>query len=67
MRRLVGQLRSGEDTFATKDANNIIEVEGDSKLSFQRLLETVAQKASLWMTLLRRIRHLLDADGLMKL
>ncbi|MPD06661.1 hypothetical protein E2C01_102486 [Portunus trituberculatus] len=50
-----------------KDSINILGVEVDSKLSFDRHLESVAHKASLRVTLLRRVRHLLDAKGLMTL
>ena len=63
---LEGQLRSGEDTLAVKGSVTVL-VEVDSTLSFARHLESVARKASLRVTLLRRVRHLLDADGLMKL
>ena len=66
--RLVkGKLRFGGDTLAFKDSINILGVEVDSTLSFSRHLETVARRASLRVTLLRRVRHLLDADGLMTL
>lgn len=67
LRLLEGRLRFGEDTLAFKDSINILGVEVDSTLSFSRHLETVAHRASLRVTLLRRVRHLLDADGLMKL
>ena len=66
-RLLAGQLKFGEDTLAIQDYINILEVEVDSKLSFDRHLESVARKASLRVTLLRRVKHLLDAEGLMKL
>ncbi len=66
-RLLEGKLRFGEDTLAFKDSINILGVEVDSTLCFNRHLETVAHRASLRVTLLRRVRHLLDADGLMKL
>ncbi|KAG0710904.1 hypothetical protein GWK47_021816 [Chionoecetes opilio] len=46
---------------------NILGVEVDSRLRLGRHLETVARRASLRVTLLRRVRHLLDADGLMRL
>ena len=66
-RLMEGQLRFGEDTLAIKESVNILGVEVDSTLSFASHLESVARKASLRVTLLRRVRHLLDADGLMKL
>ena len=46
---------------------NILRVEVESKLSFDRYLESVARKASLRVTRLRQVRHLLDAEDLMKL
>ena len=61
------QLKFGEDTLTIKDSINILGIEVDSKLSFDRHLESVARKASLRVTLLRRVRHLLDAEGLMTL
>ena len=67
VRLLEGQLKFGVDTLAIKDSINILGVEVDSKLSFDRHLESVARKASLRVTLLRRVRHLLDAKGLMTL
>ncbi|KAG0716705.1 hypothetical protein GWK47_000965 [Chionoecetes opilio] len=64
---LEGKLKFGDDTLAIKDSINILGVEVDSRLCFVRQLETVARRASLRVTLLRRVRHLLDADGLMRL
>ncbi|XP_050702326.1 putative GATA zinc finger domain-containing protein 25 [Eriocheir sinensis] len=49
------------------DSINILGAEVDSKLSFDRHLENVARKVSLRVTLLRRVRHLLDTDGLLRL
>ncbi|KAG0719251.1 hypothetical protein GWK47_007326 [Chionoecetes opilio] len=66
-RLLEGKLKFGDDTRAIKNSINIPGVEVDSKLRFDRHLETVARRASLRVTLLRRVRHLLDADGLMRL
>ena len=66
-RLLEGQLKFGDDTLAIEDSINILGIEVDSKLSFDRHLECVARRASLRVTLLRRVSHLLDADGLMKL
>ena len=67
IRLLEGKLKFGEDTLAIQDTVNILGVEVDSKLNFSSHLESVARKASLRVTLLRRVRHLLDADGLTKL
>ncbi|MPC95521.1 hypothetical protein E2C01_090737 [Portunus trituberculatus] len=61
------QLKLGEDTLVIKDFINILGVELDSKFSFDRHLESVARKASLRVTFLRRVRHLLDAKGVMTL
>ena len=61
------KLRFGTDTLEIKDSINILGVEVDSRLSFQHHLETVAHRASVRVTLLRRVRHLLDAGGLMRL
>uniref|UniRef100_A0A0P4VU58 Reverse transcriptase domain-containing protein n=1 Tax=Scylla olivacea TaxID=85551 RepID=A0A0P4VU58_SCYOL len=66
-RVMEGQLKFGEDILAIKDSINFLGVEVDSRLSFNRHLESVARKASLRVTLLRRVRHLLDAKGLMTL
>ncbi|MPC99085.1 hypothetical protein E2C01_094480 [Portunus trituberculatus] len=67
VRLIESQLKFGEDTFAIKDSINILGMEVDSKLSFDRHLESMARKASLRVTLLRRVRYLLDAKGLMTL
>ena len=66
-RMLEGQLKFGEDVLAIKDSINILGVEVDSQLSFNRHLESVARRASLKVTLLRRVKHLLDSEGLMRL
>ena len=66
-RLLAGQLRFGEDTLAIQDSINVLDVEVNSKLSFDRHLESVAYKASLRVKLLRRVKHQLDIDGLKKL
>ena len=63
-RLLGGQIKFGVDTLAIHNSVNILGVEVDSKLCH---LESVARKASLRVTLLRRVRNLLDADGLLKL
>ncbi|KAG0722238.1 hypothetical protein GWK47_044879 [Chionoecetes opilio] len=66
-RLLEGKLKFGDDTLAIKDSINTLRVEVDSRLSFDRHLETEASRASLRVTLLRRVRHLLEAHVLMKL
>ena len=66
-RLLAGQLWFGDDTLATQNSINILGVEVDSKLSFDCHLEIMTRKASLRVTFLLRVRHLLDADGLLKL
>ncbi|KAG0714527.1 Retrovirus-related Pol polyprotein from type-1 retrotransposable element R1 2 [Chionoecetes opilio] len=66
-RLLEGKLKFGDDTLAIEDSINILGVKVDSRLSFDRHLETVARRVSLKVTLLRRVRHLLNADGLMRL
>ena len=66
-RRMEGRLKFGNDTLTVQDSVNILGVEVDSQLSFARHLESVARKASLRVTLLRRVQHLLDADGLLTL
>ena len=67
VRLLEGQLKFGDDILAVKDSVNILGVEVDSKLSFDHHLESLARRASLRVTLLRRVSHLLDAKGLMTL
>ena len=57
----------GVDTLAIHDSVNILGVEVDSKHCFDSHLKRGARKASLRVTLLRRIRNLLDADALLKL
>ncbi|KAG0710838.1 putative RNA-directed DNA polymerase from transposon BS [Chionoecetes opilio] len=49
-RLLEGKLKFGDDTLAIKDSINILGVEVDSRLSFDRHLETVARRASLRVT-----------------
>ncbi|KAG0714754.1 RNA-directed DNA polymerase from mobile element jockey [Chionoecetes opilio] len=61
------KLKFRDDTLAIKDSINILGVEVDTRLSFDRHLETVARRASLRVTLLRQVRNLLDADGLIRL
>ncbi|XP_045121812.1 uncharacterized protein LOC123510597 [Portunus trituberculatus] len=57
----------GGNSISLQDSVNILGVEVDSRLLFDRHLVDVAQKASQKVTLLRRLRHLLDADGLLTL
>ncbi len=64
---LRGRLRMGDNTIPLQDSVNILGVEVDSRLLFDRHLEKVAQKASQRVTLLRRLQHLLHADGLLTL
>ncbi|KAG0719571.1 hypothetical protein GWK47_050170 [Chionoecetes opilio] len=66
-RLLEGNLKFGDDTLAIKGSINILGMEVDSRISFDRHLETVVRRASLRLTLLRRVRHLLDADGFLRL
>ena len=66
-RRLEGKLKFGDDTLALQDSVSILGVEVDSQLSFARHLEGVARKASLRVTLLRRVQHFLNAEGLLRL
>ncbi|KAG0705266.1 hypothetical protein GWK47_024536 [Chionoecetes opilio] len=56
-RLLEGKLKFGDYTLAIKDSINILGVEVDFRLSFDRHLETVARRASLRVTLLRRVSH----------
>lgn len=62
-----GKLKMGNNILSISDSANILGVDVDSSLSFDRHLEKVAHRASLRVTLLRRVSHLLDANGLMKL
>lgn len=62
-----GRLKMGENNIPLQDSVNILGVEVDSLLLFDRHLEDVARKASQKVTLLRRLRHLLDSDGLLTL
>ena len=57
----------GNNNIPLQDSINILGVEVDSRLLFDRHLESVARKASQKVTLLRRLQHLLDADGLLTL
>lgn len=66
-RFMQGRLKFEDDTLAIKDSINILGVEVDSRLSFDRHLECVARRASLRVTFLRCVLHLLDADGLLRL
>ena len=55
----------GDDTIPLQDSVSILGVEVDSRLLFDRHLEEVTRKASQKVTLLRRLSHLLNADGLL--
>ncbi|KAG0721592.1 hypothetical protein GWK47_046184 [Chionoecetes opilio] len=50
-RLLEGKLKFGDDTLAIKDSINILGVKVDSRLRFDRHLETVGRRASLRVTL----------------
>ena len=57
------KLKFGRDTIPLQDSINILGVEVHSWLRFDCYLEKVAQIVSQKMTLLRRMKHLLRADG----
>ena len=59
-----GKLKFGCYTIALQDSINILDVEVDSRLQFDRHFEKVAQNASQKVILLRRMKYLLHADGL---
>lgn len=63
-RQLNGRLRFGNDTIPLQSSVDILGVEVDSQLRFDRHLERVAHKASQKVNLLRRMKNLLDAEGL---
>ncbi|XP_045101390.1 uncharacterized protein LOC123498345 [Portunus trituberculatus] len=65
--QLRGKLRLGPDTIPLQDTIEILGVEVDSRLQFDRHLEKVARNASSKVNLLRRMKHLLHADGLLTL
>ena len=54
-------------TPSLQNSINILSVEVDLQLRFDRHLENVAQNASQKVTMLRRMKHLLHADGLLTL
>ena len=62
-----GRLMMGANIIPLQESVDILGVEFDSRLLYDRHLETVARQASQKVTLLRRLRHLLDADGLLTL
>ncbi|MPC29562.1 G-protein coupled receptor moody [Portunus trituberculatus] len=62
VRSMDGQPKFGKFTLAIKGSINILGMEVDSKLSFDRHLESVARKACLMVILLRRVRQLLLLD-----
>ena len=66
-RQLQGRLRQGRDTILLQDSVDILDVEVDSQLRFERHIENVARKASQKVTLLRRLNHLLTPDSLLTL
>ncbi|XP_045128968.1 ras guanine nucleotide exchange factor B-like [Portunus trituberculatus] len=65
--QLRGKLRLGPDTIPLQDTIEILGVEVDSRLQFDRHLEKVARNTSFKVNLLRRMKHLLHADGLLTL
>ncbi|MPC78165.1 hypothetical protein E2C01_072647 [Portunus trituberculatus] len=64
---LRGRLRLRPDTIPLQDSIEILGVEVDSRLQFDRHLDKVARSASSKVNLLRRMKHLLHADGLLTL
>ena len=66
-RQLQGRLRLGHDIIPLQDSVDILGVELDSQLRFDRHIENVTRKASQKVTLLRRLNHLLIPDGLLTL
>ncbi len=65
--QLRGRLRLGEDVIPLQDSIDILGVENDSRLRFDKHLEKVDRNASLKVTLLRRVKHLLSPDDLLTL
>ena len=61
------KLKFRRDTIPLQDSINIFGLEVDSRLRFDRRLEKVTLNASQNLTLMRRIKHLLHADGLLTL
>ena len=67
-RELRGKLMMGDNNFISlQESVNILGVEVDSRMLFDCHLGDVARKASQKVRLVRRLRHFLDADGLLTL
>ena len=64
---LDGRLKFNDKTLEIKSSINILGVEIDHRLTFESHIKTVAHKASLKVTMLRRMRKLLDSKGLVTL
>ena len=62
-----GRLKLGNDTIELSNSLEILGVQFDSKLTFEEHIKETAHKASLKVTALRRLKHLLDAQGMMTL
>ena len=65
--QVCGKLKFGRDTIPLLDSINILGVEVDSRLRFDRHLEKVAQIASQKVTLLHQMKHFLHAGSLLTL
>ena len=63
-RMVQGRLSFNGGTLNITDHLNVLGVEFDSKLSFSRHVENLARKASTKITVLRRMKQLLDKKGL---
>ena len=61
---LQGRLSFNGDNLDIDDHLNVLGVEFDSRLSFSRHVENLARKASTKITVLRRMKQLLDKKGL---
>ena len=66
-RELHGRLRMAGNTIPLQDSVSILGMEVDSRLLCEHHLEEGVRKASQKVTLLRRLSHLLNADGLLTL
>ena len=55
-----GRLKLGNDTIELSNSLEILGVQFDSKLTFEEHIKETAHKASLKVTALRRLKHLLD-------
>ena len=61
------KLKLGQDYIKINNSLSILGVEFDSKLTFENHIKELAHRASIKVTALRRIKHLLDAKGLQTL